>query len=264
MITSLVSFRRGTGKTNIIANVAYQIALRGYRIGIADIDLHTPSTHVLFGLDESNFSYYLNNYLCGECEIEQAVLDLKSFFVPRSNGNTPHVEMGDVFLLSGEPSREAIHRVMKECFTVEGLVDSLLAFNETFNLDFLLVDTHAGINEYVLAANSVSDLTMVVMHMDSQEYQGTAILIDLMSRLSSANAAIVVSNPPKAFAPDSITESIEKTFRHPVVAVLPHSEDMLGLGSRNIFSMVYPEHAYTNAIKHLVDFIVGELSTDEL
>jgi len=33
--------------------------------------------------------------------------------------------------------------------------------------------------------------------------------------------------------------------RSPVVAVLPHSEEMMALGSREIFSLRYPDHPIT-------------------
>ncbi len=256
MITSLVSFRRGTGKTNIIVNLAYRMALRGYRVGIGDIDLSTPSAHVLFGLDDDNIDYYLNDYLCGDCDLEQAVIDLKEVFLLQRNGHSSDIGNGAIYLLAGEPSSEAIHRVMNECFSAEGLVDSLISFHESFKLDFLFVDTHAGINEYVLAGNSVSDLTMIVMHMDQQEYQGTAILIELMRKLSGSKTVIVINNPPETYAPDKIIKTVEDSFNQPVAAVLPHSKEMLSLGSRNIFSLIYPNHPYTSQIEKLVAYVL--------
>lgn len=233
------------------------MALRGYRVGIGDIDLSTPSAHVLFGLDDEDINFFLNDYLCGDCDLEQAVLDLREVFLLGRNGHSRGPETGSIYLLAGEPSTDAIHRVMNECFSAEGLVDTLISFHENFELDFLLVDTHAGINEYVLAANSVSDLTMIIMHMDQQEYQGTAILIDLMRKLSESDTAIVINNPPAAFDTDDIVQTVESTFNQIVSTVLPHSKEMLSLGSRGIFARLYPDHPYTAQIETLVDFVLS-------
>ena len=38
-IVSIHSFRGGTGKSNITANVAAQIAMQGHRVGVIDTDM---------------------------------------------------------------------------------------------------------------------------------------------------------------------------------------------------------------------------------
>lgn len=44
------SFRGGTGKSNLSANLAAQLSLRGRRVGVVDTDIQSPGIHVLFGL----------------------------------------------------------------------------------------------------------------------------------------------------------------------------------------------------------------------
>lgn len=75
-IVSFHSFRGGTGKSNITANVAAILAKSGKRVGVIDTDILSPGIHVLFGLDESQIVYSLNDYLWGRCEIQQVVLDV--------------------------------------------------------------------------------------------------------------------------------------------------------------------------------------------
>ena len=62
-IVSVHSFRGGTGKSNLVANLAATIALQGQRVGIIDTDIQSPGIHVLFGLDETQIDYTLNDYL---------------------------------------------------------------------------------------------------------------------------------------------------------------------------------------------------------
>src|ERR1041384_4806914 len=75
-IISLHSFRRGTGKSNIVANLAALVAQAGRRVGGIDTDLQAPSQHLLFGLAESQITHTLNDYLWGKCDLHQTAYDV--------------------------------------------------------------------------------------------------------------------------------------------------------------------------------------------
>ena len=71
-IVSIHSFRGGTGKSNTTANLAAFIAEADKRVAVIDTDIQSPGIHVLFGLDEQDIGYSLNDYLWGNCSIDQA------------------------------------------------------------------------------------------------------------------------------------------------------------------------------------------------
>ena len=103
-IISVHSFRGGTGKSNTTASLAALLALDGKRVGVVDTDIQSPGIHVLFGLDESEANYVLNDYLWGECDIAQAAYDV-----------TPALEAsgsGRVFLLPSSLNAADIARVL--------------------------------------------------------------------------------------------------------------------------------------------------------
>src|SRR5438094_9317684 len=77
-IISVHSFRGGTGKSNMTANVATLLAADGQRIGVIDTDIQSPGIHVLFGLSQETMSRSLNDYLWGSCEIGAAAHDVTS------------------------------------------------------------------------------------------------------------------------------------------------------------------------------------------
>jgi MinD-like ATPase involved in chromosome partitioning or flagellar assembly len=68
-IISIHSFRGGTGKSNSTANIASLLASDGLRVGIVDTDIQSPGIHVLFGMNEDDMQYSLNDYLWGKCDI---------------------------------------------------------------------------------------------------------------------------------------------------------------------------------------------------
>src|SRR5690349_2253787 len=70
-IISIHSYRGGTGKSNTTANLASQLAMMGNKVAMVDTDIPSPGIHVLFGLDENSMGRTLNNFLHGECSIEE-------------------------------------------------------------------------------------------------------------------------------------------------------------------------------------------------
>lgn len=51
-IISIHSYRGGTGKSNIVANLATLLVLEGKRVAIFDADIQSPGIHLLFGLKD--------------------------------------------------------------------------------------------------------------------------------------------------------------------------------------------------------------------
>ena len=76
VIVSTHSYRGGTGKSNVTANLATFFARAGKRVGIVDTDLPSPGVHVLFGLDEQSIGRTLNQFLWNECKIEEVACDV--------------------------------------------------------------------------------------------------------------------------------------------------------------------------------------------
>ena len=75
-IVAIHSFRGGTGKSNITANIATVLARWGHRVGVMDTDLQSPGIHILFGVDQETLAYTLNDYLWHGCEIHNAAYDV--------------------------------------------------------------------------------------------------------------------------------------------------------------------------------------------
>ena len=64
-MVSVHSFRGGTGKSNLSANIAAQLAKDVLRVGVIDADVQSPGTHVLFGLKGDDITSSLNDFLFG-------------------------------------------------------------------------------------------------------------------------------------------------------------------------------------------------------
>ncbi len=240
-IISLHSFRRGTGKSNLVANVAALLAAEGRRVCAIDTDLQSPSLHILFGLAEGEIGYSLNDYLRGECDIEQAVYPM----TPRLSAPIP----GQVFLIPSNTDTDEIARALREGYDVGLLDDGLHKLGRVLDLDTLLVDTHAGLSEETLLSIAISDALGIIMRPDQQDYQGTTITVEVARKLDVPQLALIVNQMPSFFNLIGVKMQVERAYQCEVIAILPQCDEMMGLASADIFALRYPDHPMTDLLK---------------
>lgn len=243
-IVSVHSFRGGTGKSNTTANLSALLAMEGKRVGVVDTDIQSPGIHVLFNLDESEMVHSLNDYLWGKCGIKDAAHDV--------TGQLGAGVKGQVFLIPSSIKAGEIARVLREGYDVGLLNDGFRDLVEQLKLDFLMIDTHPGLNEETLLSIAISDALVIIMRPDQQDYQGTAVTVDVARKLDVPNLMLVVNKVPMAFDFDDVRERVKQTYNADVAAILPHSDEMMTLASSGIFSVRYPEHPISQGLKDVV------------
>ncbi len=248
-IISVHSFRGGTGKSNTTANLATLLAMEGLRVGIVDTDIQSPGIHVLFNLDESEMVHSLNDYLWGKCDIKEAAHDV--------TGRLGADIKGQVFLIPSSIKAGEIARVLREGYDVGLLNDGFRSVIKSLNLDFLMIDTHPGLNEETLLSIAISSALVVIMRPDQQDYQGTAVTIDVARKLDVPRILLVVNKIPQVFDFDEVRNRVEQIYNCEVAAMLPHSDDMMALASSGIFSLKYPDHPVTLGLKNVVAKILS-------
>lgn len=236
-IISVHSFRGGTGKSNTVANLSALLAEQGYRVGVVDTDILSPGIHVLFGLDEENMKFSLNDYLWGKCDITQAAYEV-------SDGLEKALD-GQIYLIPSSIKAGEIARILREGYDVGLLNDGFQHLIKKLNLDILIIDTHPGLNEETLLSIAISDLLIIVMRPDSQDYQGTGVTVEVARKLDVPHMALIVNKTPPVFDPQAVKEKVEEIYGCEVLAVLPHSDEMMTLGSSGIFGLRYPDHPIT-------------------
>lgn len=244
-IISVHSFRGGTGKSNTTANIAALLAMGGARVGVVDTDIASPGIHVLFNLDESEMVHSLNDYLWGKCAIEDAAHDV--------TGHVGGEIKGQIFLIPSSIKPGEIARILREGYDVGLLNDGFRDVVEKMKLDYLMIDTHPGLNEETLLSIAISNSLIIILRPDSQDYQGTAVTVDVAKKLDVPNMIMLVNKTPTTFDFDDVRTRVEQTYDAKVGAVLPHSDEMMVLASSGIFSVRFPDHPITKGLKSLVD-----------
>lgn len=253
-IISVHSFRGGTGKSNTTANLAALFAVEGLRVGVIDTDIQSPGIHVLFGMEEDDMQFSLNDYLWGKCDVKQTAHDVTAGLDEKNKiaGKVLVISKGgQLFLIPSSMKAGEIARVLREGYDVGLLNDGFHALVEGLNLDILLIDTHPGLNEETLLSIAISDALAIIMRPDSQDYQGTGVTVEVARKLDVPRMVLVVNKVPSVFNTAEVKERVEKTYNCEVAAVLPHSEEMMTLASSGVFVLRYPDHPITLQYKAL-------------
>lgn len=242
-IISIHSFRGGTGKSNTTANIASLLAAEGKRVGVVDTDIQSPGIHILFGLRGEDIRASLNDYLWHGMDIKQVAEDM----TPAQGA----ASKGKIFLIPSSVKPGEISRVLREGYDAQKLTRGFGKLAETLALDYLVIDTHPGLNEETLLSLVISTNLVIVMRPDQQDYEGTGITIQVAKQLGVPHMMLVVNKAPLILEPDAIKTKVEATYGVDVAAVLPHSDEVLNLASEGIFAQRYPDHPVTEKFRQI-------------
>src|SRR5260370_9906422 len=170
-----------------------------------------------------------------------------------SRGGAPGsmLSLAPASIKSGE-----ITRVLREGYEVNLLTDGFRTLIKTLQLDYLFLDTHPGLNEETLLSLLLSDILVLILRPDQQDFQGTAVTVDGARQLKVKHLLLVVNKVLPKLNTISLRQQVQTVYDAPVAGVLPVSEEMIELGSAGIFSLAYPDHPYSQGVREIAAWIV--------
>ena len=138
-VIAITSGKGGVGKTNVAINIAAALSRRGYRVGLVDADFGLGNIDVMLGLTPS---HHVGHVLAGEKTLDDVVIEGPRGvrIVPASNG------LRDLTALNA-PQWRQVGRMLRQLAA---------------GLDFLFVDTAAGISDNVVQLLALADRVLVV------------------------------------------------------------------------------------------------------
>jgi MinD-like ATPase involved in chromosome partitioning or flagellar assembly len=243
-IIAIHSFRGGTGKSNLTANLAVTMALQNKRVAIVDTDLQSPGIHALFAIDETITGKTLNDYLWHRISIADTACDVTSHLA---------IAQGKVFLIPSSINADEIAKIISEGYNVSLLNSGLQRLIKELELDYLFIDTHPGLSRETLLSIAISDLLIVIIRPDRQDFQGTAVTVNIARQLQVSKMMMIVNKIPSRMNFSSLHQKVERTYNVPVAGMFPLSEDMVQLGSSGIFCLQYPEHPLTQMLQQVAE-----------
>jgi MinD-like ATPase involved in chromosome partitioning or flagellar assembly len=254
-IVSIHSFRGGTGKSNTTANLAAHVAMTGARVGVVDTDIQSPGIHVLFGLDEDKMGKTMNDFLHGKASIREIGFSIGEN--PIGGEGRAKLAGKNLWLFPSSIRGRDISQILREGIDFNLLNEGLQTTITEFDLDYLFIDTHPGLNEETLLSIATSDILIIILRPDNQDIQGTSVTVDVARSLDVPNLFLLVNKALPKYDFAEIKKDIEKEFSAPVTGVLPLTFDMADNASRDLFSLRYPEHEWSQALQGVVQAILS-------
>ncbi|RAX58127.1 ATP-binding protein [Helicobacter monodelphidis] len=156
---AVTSGKGGVGKSTICSNLSYILYKLGFKVAIFDADIGLANLDIIFGVkSEKNLLHALK----GECSLRDIIIPIESdglFLIPGESG-------AEILKYSGELMFDRI------------IEDSILLDD----LDFVLVDTGAGIGEHTQSFLEACDEVIVVTMTDPAALTDAYATIKICSR----------------------------------------------------------------------------------
>lgn len=245
-IVTVHSFRGGTGKSNLVANLGTILAISGKRVGILDSDFQCPGQYILFGLKTQQIqNNNLEDFLRKRNSLQDTIYDMTSLVFSET---ITEKTKGRLYLIPSSERAAGITNLIQKSHDLNALNEAFRQISRSLNLDFLIVDTHSSLDGETLLPIAVADNLLIMLRPEQQDYQATAVSIAVARRLDVPDINLVVNFVLPIFDQQKIKGQVEEVMNCPVIAMMPFSVEMVAQGNNGIFCLHYPTHALTQSL----------------
>lgn len=170
-IIAITSGKGGVGKTNVVINLAASLTRLGHRVGVIDADFGLGNIDVLLGLTPA---YNLGHVLMGEKTLADITLE---------------GPLGLKIIPAGTGIRELTALNAEHWKRFQKLVRTISA-----DLDFLLIDTAAGISDNVVESLLMAERVLVVTSFDPAAVVDAYAVIKILTKVAPEKEIGLVVN----------------------------------------------------------------------
>lgn len=177
------SYKGGTGKTTIAANLAALLAKKGHRVFLLDLDVYAPSLQAYFDREPKR---WINDFLNGTAEVGDVIMDLTPAIEEvyyNSNPSTKGKEKitGKLWVGFCNSKKEEIYRLeggggKQDSSKIQLLRRFILLREQLISLhdaDYIIIDTSPGIRYWSINALAVADTLFLTLKMGDLDIDGT-------------------------------------------------------------------------------------------
>jgi len=241
-LVTITSGKGGVGKSTFTANTAHILSKRGYKVAVLDADIGLANMQVLFDMKPK---VTLFDYLDGRVKLKETLLA------------TPYE---NITLIAGKSGFQYANH--SNSFVYARIVQDLINLNE---FDILLVDTGAGLNDYVKEFLKISSHILALTTTDPSALTDVYALMKMLSK--DKNQLMLCFNHTKTYKIGArITTSLEtlaknnrlnRDFMVTYIGNVSSSHNISTTGRlRKLFSNEFPGENVTKELEVVVDALL--------
>jgi septum site-determining protein MinD len=157
---------------------------------------------------------------------------------------------------------EDMLRLLKSGLEVEVFQDTLQKVGDQNKLDYIIVDTHPGVENDTVLAMGCCDALVLVSRVDQQDLFGTAVMVLLAETFDKPTFLTLNMVPPGVRIKDAIKvgQELSQLFKSKFLQAFEFQLDVINNLSRSVFVVDNPDSAFGKKVSEAVDTLERELS----
>ncbi|MCG3705937.1 P-loop NTPase [Aliarcobacter butzleri] len=241
-LLTITSGKGGVGKSTFTANIAFLLAQKDLKIAVLDADIGLANMQVLFDIKPQ---YTLFEYINGQKNLSEVILQTK---------------YKNISLIAGKSGYQYASGTNSFVFT--RLVNDIISLNQ---FDILIVDTGAGLNDYVKEFLSISENILAITTTDPSALTDVYSLLKMLA--IDKDSLMLCFNHTKSYhAGETITNSLvnlakknrlKEDFMIKYLGSIASSENISITGRlRKLFVSEFPMSEITIQMQRIVEKIL--------
>lgn len=169
------SYKGGTGKTTIAANLAATLAKKGNVVALIDLDIYAPSLSSYFSCYHPK--NWVNDFLQEKVSIHDILIDYTSilgetngkFYIGFSNYHKDEIYKLDININQIQNTQLSLFRnfiLLKE---------EIMRKKEA---DYIIIDTSPGVRFWSINALAISDIILLMLKFGDLDFDGTKLMCE--------------------------------------------------------------------------------------
>lgn len=258
-IIILHSQKGGPGKTTLSCNIAKELARRGNKTAIIDLDIAQPTIQHIFNIKDKKIKHTINDILLGETSVSEDVLnktDDPNLFVIVAKEN---VEYGEGLL-------SMLEDIQKHSFFA---LHEMTKFLKRMGFRYVVYDLAPGYRMESVNAAAIADARIFVIRPSTFSFEGAKqMLRDIYKKLDIRSLSFFVFNqlPPKLKDEnqkllEDWKDEIIKIYKPDKITFLdflPISFDVMEQGIKGEY--IFPEDSFLyKKLSAMVDKVIHDI-----